>query len=129
MPNSYYTEMCIGASIENVAEEDGLWNDYMPMHDFIQWTYIKCIAKRILTPYQFKVFVLYSRGFSRVEIGLILGVSGQAIGRVLYRAIKNLKKFFNKWFRNRVNIGGHGFFELANREKLLKRGLYNERRC
>jgi hypothetical protein len=128
MPSKYYSEINVGYSIEQFSNECGLWNDYVPMHDFVTWASVKSVARRILTPHQFRVFVLSGRGLNQPEIGIVLGVSSQTIGKVLSRSIKNLNKFFYKWFHSGVIIEGRGFREYVNREKLLKKGLYGERK-
>jgi hypothetical protein len=124
MPKYLYAEIRIGSYIEDIPEEDGLWNDYVRMHDFVTWSGVQCVAKRHLTEKQYFVFVL--RGKYGILYHQFRDYSGISIEACHYRmglAIKKLRKIFEKYLNSRDNIGG-GFKRHVELEKMLRSGVY-----
>jgi len=121
MPKHKYAEIPIGHAIEHVANEDDFWSDYQPFYPFVEWSNVKAVARRYLTPKQYIAFVVRGeRGAKHEDLGIFLGTSRQAAVCNLKLGIKKLKKIFKKYLQNRVNMRG-GFSEHIKREKRIKR--------
>jgi len=127
MPSHKYAEISIGDQIEYYSEEDGLWGDYMRMHDFIQWKSIKTVARRFLSPKYYQLFVLQGeRGFRQEDLGVAMGCSRQLASYHLTIAVGILREKFAFFLQNRVYMRG-GFSAHCSYERLLKENLYNDR--
>lgn len=127
MPSYRHSEIGYGKRIEDVANEDGLWHDYMRMYPFITWSNVRAVAKRHLTDKQYYVFVRRGRdGLLYREFEDDLGISLQSSQERLDLAIKKLKKVFEKYLKSRVYMRG-GFQFHVKLEKKLKLGGYFER--
>lgn len=127
MPSYKYSEIGYGKRIENIANEDGLWGDYMRMHPFITWDNVRAVAKRCLTDKQYYVFVKRGRdGLLYREFEDDIGITLQSSQERLNLAVKKLKKVFKKYLKSRVIIG-KGFSFHVKMEKKLKSGEYFEK--
>ncbi len=127
MPSYKYAEISVSEQIEYFSEEDGLWGDYHKMHDFIQWKYIKTVARRFLSQKHYQLFVMQGeRGFRQEDLGIVMGCSRQLAIYHLSLAIDILREKFVFFLQNRVYMRG-GFRAHCEYERQLRRGLYNER--
>lgn len=127
MPSSRYAEVSYGKRIENIANEDGLWSDYMRMYSFITWDNVKSVARRYLTKKQYYVFIKRGRdGLLYREFEDDIGISLQSSQERLDLAIKKLRKVFQKYLKSGVIIG-KGFSFHVKMEKKLRLGEYFER--
>jgi len=122
-----YAEISVGDQIEYCSEEDGLWGDYYRMHDFIQWKYVKTVARRFLSKKHYQVLVLQGeRGFKQEDLGVAMGCSRQLAVYHLHVAVKILREKFAFFLQNRVLVGG-GFSTHCEYERQLRGNLYNDR--
>lgn len=122
MPSYKYSEIGFGTRIENIANEDGLWNDYMHMHPYITWDNVRAVAKRYLTDKQYYVFVKRGKdGTLYREFEDDIGISLQSSQERLDLAVKKLRKIFEKYLKSGVIIG-KGFSFHVEMEKKLKLG-------
>lgn len=127
MPSYEYSEVGYGKRIENIANEDGLWHDYMRMYPFVNWDNVKSVARRYLTDKQYYVFIKRGRdGLLYREFEDDIGISLQSSQERLDLAVKKLRKIFEKYLKSGVIIG-KGFSFHVQIEKKLKSGNYFEK--
>ena len=127
MPTYKYSEIGFGRGIDNISNEDGLWDNTVCMHPFINWDNVRAVAKRHLTDKQYYVFVKRGRdGLLYREFEDDIGISLQSSQERLDLAVKKLKKIFQKYLKMRVYMKG-GFSFHVKAEKKLRLGEYFER--
>ena len=79
MPTYKYSEIGFGRGIDNISNEDGLWDNTVRMHPFINWDNVRAVAKRHLTDKQYYVFVKRGRdGLLYREFEDDIGISLQS---------------------------------------------------
>ena len=127
MPSYKYAEISNSDQIEYYSEEDGLWGDYQRMHEFVQWRFVKTVARRYLSQKHYRIFVLQGeRGFKQEDLGIAIGCSRQLAMYHLGLAVDVLRDKFADFLQNRVYMRG-GFLAHCEYEGQLRRNLYNDR--
>ena len=127
MPNYKYAEISNSDQIEYYSEEDGLWGDYQKMHDFVQWRYVKTVARRFLSSKHYQIFILQGeRGFKQEDLGVAMGCSRQLAVYHLKLAIGILREKFADFLQNRVYMRG-GFRAHCEYEDQIRGNVYNDR--
>jgi len=127
MPSYKYAEISNSDKIDFYSEEDGLWGDYKRMHEFVQWRFIKTVARRYLSSKHYQIFVLQGeRGFKQEDLGTAMGCSRQLAVYHLKLGLEVLRDVFAIFLQNRVYMRG-GFPAHCEYENQLRRNLYNDR--
>ena len=127
MPSYKYAEIPVSDQIEYYSNEDGLWDGYQKMHDFIQWRYVKSVARKFLNPYQYRILILKGeKGVKQEDIASIMQCTRPNIIHHFRSSIKILRKKFNFYLQLGVNIEG-GFKAHCMYERQLKDNTYEDR--